>query len=259
MARLSRTDLANALALFGEVLDVAAADERSDDWTMERLAVLVGVDDASYTEWSASSQLLHGSGWPPWDGWRRMTPEEIEIVRAQNPWCRYSERTGDRFFTAIRLTDLVSLREFSGSDLYPLAGYRYGLQARLPGRVPGSHWTIHLARDREFSDRDLQIVDAVRPAFFAYERERRLLVMVEQLRSELHGPKVVDGLSPREHEVLDLVALGATNDDIARELYIAQGTVRKHLENIYRKLNVRSRTAALARSQRTTVHGGHPR
>ena len=220
--------------------------------------ILVGADDASYTEWDASSQLLHGSGWPPWDGWRRLTPEEMEINIAQNPYCRHAELTGDRYFMATRLTDLVSLDEFRGSDLFPIADHPYGLQARHPGRVPGSHWTVHLARDWEFSDRDLQIVDLIRPALITYERERRLLLMVEQLRGMARGQEESDGLSRREHEVLDLVADGATNDDIARELCIAQGTVRKHLENIYRKLSVRSRTAALARSRRTTVHGGHP-
>ena len=259
MGRLTRTDLASVIAYIGEVLDVAAADERPADWIMERLAILVGADDASYTEWDASSQLLHGSGWPPWDGWRRLTPEEMEINIAQNPWCRYADLTGDRYFMATRLTDLVSLDEFRGSDLFPVADHPYGLQARLPGRVSGSHWTVHLARDWEFSDRDLQIVDLVRPALIAYERERRLLHIVEQLRGVAHGQQQApDGLSPREHEVLDLVADGATNDDIARELCIAPGTARKHLENIYRKLSVRSRTAALARSRRTTVHGGHP-
>ena len=44
-----------------------------------------------------------------------------------------------------------------------------------------------------------------------------------------------------------LVSEGKTNSQIACELWIAHGTVRKHLEHIYRKLGVQSRTAALAR------------
>ena len=59
-------------------------------------------------------------------------------------------------------------------------------------------------------------------------------------------------LSEREHQVLDRLAEGASNQDIADALHISPGTVRKHLENIYAKLEVTSRMAALARTGRTT-------
>jgi hypothetical protein len=45
-----------------------------------------------------------------------------------------------------------------------------------------------------------------------------------------------------------LVAAGHTNGQIARRLRISEGTVRTHLENIYRLLQVSSRTAAVARA-----------
>ncbi len=54
-------------------------------------------------------------------------------------------------------------------------------------------------------------------------------------------------LTERESEILDLVALGSTNAEIAEALWIAPGTVRKHLENVYEKLEVHSRTAAVAK------------
>ncbi len=54
-------------------------------------------------------------------------------------------------------------------------------------------------------------------------------------------------LTSREREVLSWVARGKTNAEIARLLWLAPGTVRKHLENVYAKLGVNSRTAAVAR------------
>ncbi|UCC55006.1 MAG: response regulator transcription factor [Anaerolineaceae bacterium] len=60
---------------------------------------------------------------------------------------------------------------------------------------------------------------------------------------------VVEPLSKRELEVIQLIASGATNAEIAQELYIAVGTVKNHVKNIYSKLDVHSRTQAIARSR----------
>jgi DNA-binding CsgD family transcriptional regulator len=55
------------------------------------------------------------------------------------------------------------------------------------------------------------------------------------------------GLTPRELEVLRLVADGLSNVEIGQTLWITRATVTKHLEQAYRKLGVHSRTAAVAR------------
>ncbi len=54
------------------------------------------------------------------------------------------------------------------------------------------------------------------------------------------------GLTPRELEVLQLVATGMSNRDIAGHLYLSEKTVARHLSNIFGKLDVGSRTAATA-------------
>ena len=58
------------------------------------------------------------------------------------------------------------------------------------------------------------------------------------------------GLTAREAEVLQLVGRGLTNKEAARMLGVRVSTVRKHLENVYAKLEVGTRTAALARAFR---------
>jgi DNA-binding NarL/FixJ family response regulator len=52
-------------------------------------------------------------------------------------------------------------------------------------------------------------------------------------------------LSPRETQVLEMASSGLTNAQIAAELFLAERTVHKHLENAFRKLDVHSRTDAV--------------
>ena len=87
----------------------------------------------------------------------------------------------------------------------------------------------------------------------AYESVRALSMKVEAIRSAPSSSEAA--LTPREREILDLVASGANNAAIAEKLWISPWTVKKHLENIYAKLEVGSRTAALARTGRSSVEG----
>jgi len=60
-------------------------------------------------------------------------------------------------------------------------------------------------------------------------------------------------LTPREIEVLSLMAAGATNAGIARELFISEGTVKSHVKRILRKLNASNRAEAVSRYLRSKV------
>lgn len=55
-------------------------------------------------------------------------------------------------------------------------------------------------------------------------------------------------LSWREREVLQLMAAGRKNQEIARELVVVTGTVKAHINSIYRKLAVNNRVQAIARA-----------
>ena len=62
-------------------------------------------------------------------------------------------------------------------------------------------------------------------------------------------------LSEREREVLDLIAAGSTNREIAERLYLSPHTVKEHTSSLYRKLRARNRAEAVQRAQRIGLLG----
>jgi DNA-binding NarL/FixJ family response regulator len=70
----------------------------------------------------------------------------------------------------------------------------------------------------------------------------------QRLLSRVRAPATA--LSRRELEVLGRVAQGASNDDVARALFLSRATVKSHLVHVYEKLGVDSRTAAVAEARR---------
>jgi LuxR family transcriptional regulator, maltose regulon positive regulatory protein len=80
---------------------------------------------------------------------------------------------------------------------------------------------------------------------------RKLLAALERDDSSatLSAGRLPEPLSERELEVLQLIAVGRTNRRIASELFVSVGTVKTHINNLYRKLDAHSRTQALARAR----------
>ncbi len=79
----------------------------------------------------------------------------------------------------------------------------------------------------------------------------RVLQEVREARAipQRAAQPLAEPLSERELEVLDLIAAGLTNPEIAGRLFIATGTVKRHINNIYGKLDVRHRAEAIARGR----------
>ena len=69
--------------------------------------------------------------------------------------------------------------------------------------------------------------------------------MIHQRRTDNRIPApLVEALTPREKQVLQLLAQGLSNKAIADKLILGPCTIKTHLHNIYRKLKVRNRTSA---------------
>jgi two-component system response regulator DesR len=72
---------------------------------------------------------------------------------------------------------------------------------------------------------------------------------------ERHEQSGALGLSERERSVLQLMASGSTNPEIAAELHLSKHTVKEHTSAVYRKLGVRNRTEAVQRAERLGLVG----
>ncbi|NMO49596.1 helix-turn-helix transcriptional regulator [Actinoplanes sp. TBRC 11911] len=171
-----------------------------------------------------------------------VTPEEeAELDRAfwRHYWnsrgCCYPDVTGD-LTTVTTMADFYSDRELLASPMYneflKPVGYRE-MMLCLPSR-PGRVLRVIFWRGsgNNFTERDRGLLTLLRPHLHRIYRA---------------GRDRTDILTARQRELLGLVAAGHTNVQIARRLYISEPTVRKHLENIFARLDVSSRTAAVSK------------
>jgi DNA-binding CsgD family transcriptional regulator len=135
-----------------------------------------------------------------------------------------------------------SLIEFAGSDARRLLRRYFGTGAErvLPDALQA--W-FRSESTRLRANNAFPIPG--RPLTITGGAGRRLVVHRVDETLLLH--EEVTNLTVREREILDLVAKGDSNVEIAAHLSISPGTVRIHLQRAYKKLGVRSRTAALAR------------
>lgn len=159
-------------------------------------------------------------------------------LKHQHAVCEYFARTGD--YRPRRISDLLPLREWRSRELYNVVfrPYQYELEVRIPSPRTGHTRTfLFHAQQRDFGEHDRLVLELLRPHL-----ER--IVDRNERRASPEGDLP---LTRREREILGWVERGKTNAEIAEILWLSPGTVRKHLENAYGKLGVRTRTAAVAR------------
>jgi DNA-binding NarL/FixJ family response regulator len=99
-------------------------------------------------------------------------------------------------------------------------------------------------------------IGATNPGAVAEQALRRL--GVRTWRRGPAGANAIAGLTQREREVLDLLAGGATNPEIADRLFLSRKTVERHVSNVLAKAGVRNR-AELAGRVRAQANEGTPR
>ena len=198
-----------------------------------------GFDSERQETWSTQfmpdgGAVAEGSDPVRWEHYRHCEP------------CSYPDRTGD-LRSVVKISDFYSARQWHTVGTHcginrPM-GFEHDLMLTLPaspGPVPAPSRTIRLFFFRgpgpDFSERDRALLTLLRPhlqqAYLDAERRRH------------PAPR----LTPRQKDLLRLLAAGHTNSQIARRLGISEGTVRSHLEGIYERLNVSSRTAAVTRA-----------
>jgi DNA-binding CsgD family transcriptional regulator len=83
------------------------------------------------------------------------------------------------------------------------------------------------------------------------------VVVVKEVRVREGGPFVLNaaalrerGLTPREHEILGLIAQGLSNREIGEKLFVSENTVKTHSARVFEKMNVARRTQAVQEGRR---------
>jgi len=221
----------------------ALADEHAFPLeTLEALARIIPCDSVGYSELDRlNKRVIEYVGTDQDDGgddhlfWQ---------IVGEHPLCRYQQAYAD--FSAKRLSDVIPHRQLVRTRVYAewFRPYRIGAELEV-GIVRSRTRTRNFVFERaegDFSARDVAVLGMIAPHLARIHETtqlRRVAATVE--------PGTFEHLTTRELEILELVAVGLTNAAIAERLWISPGTVKKHLDNVYAKLGVANRTAAVAR------------
>jgi DNA-binding CsgD family transcriptional regulator len=151
--------------------------------------------------------------------------------------CCRPQLTGD-YQSVWKVSDYLSDRQLANSivgEWFRVIGARHEIAVPLPARgAEDRRMLLFRSEGRDFTERERLLLAMLRPHF------------VEVLRAHERRRAGIPDLTARQLQLLQLVADGHSNTQIAHRLFVAEGTVRKHLENIYERLGVTSRTAAVA-------------
>jgi DNA-binding CsgD family transcriptional regulator len=205
---------------------------------LERLTELIGVDHAlAYIEYDLDT---HAWG-----------PSSVEYPVVEYPWfddpvlCNFNPLREESFGDSeipLTLSDFLTprarLRNPYFQEVMRPSGIEHELKIFLPA-PPGITCEFDFTRGpgSDFDERDRAMLLLLRP---------HLARLRHRWAQSIHS----DYLTAREHEIIRHVARGLTNREIAEHLVVSTNTVRSHLDHIYEKLGVHTRTAAVAAATR---------
>jgi LuxR family maltose regulon positive regulatory protein len=110
------------------------------------------------------------------------------------------------------------------------------------------NWRLVTGRSKNLTEVQTRLMAYAEKLLEAFPNHApQLPITIEQAHSPALQSSLIDPLSARELEVLHLIAEGLSNLAIAQKLFLSTGTVKVHLKHIYEKLDVNSRTQAVAR------------
>ena len=247
--RLGHRDFDAALALITDAADTSGA-QPFELPAIERLLRVIPAEAAGYFEYDGgglgsgtpnSFLVVHpslGEG-PDW------ASDGVQEAVASWPLQDIPHVPGVPFGSPLKLSDFLTGRRLQRNPYYALImrGGPGKLEHELKVWLPAPKGTCRgffLVRTRgqpDFDERDRAMLTLVRP----------YLARIRARWERRYRPPI---LTKREAEVVGLVAEGLTNGEIAARLFLSPTTVRTHLENVFEKLGVHTRTAAVARLRR---------
>ena len=242
MVRLGHRDYNGAIEL---VAEAAASDgmQPFECAVVERLLGLVPADCAGYYEFR-DTRTSHPAvnmffAAQPLD-WPHVDWCSAEVGATVHSWPLLDARTSASVLP-LRLSDFLTPEQLRRNAWYDAVqrprDVAFEIKAWLPA-PPGLTRAFFLVRAsdrRDFTERDRAVLALLRPH----------LASIRDRWERRHRPPL---LTAREAEVLDLVAKGLTNAEVGADLFLSRTTVRTHLENIFEKLGVHTRSAAVARA-----------
>ena len=167
--------------------------------------------------------------------WLPAIDEAVDALCAFNP---LREKSVGGAAEPLILSDFLSAYQRRRNPYYTEVLRPYQIEHQLKLFLPAPRgtsrgFTFDRGPGRDFGKRDRDLLTLLRPH-------------LTRLRQRWHESFRSDCLTAREHTIIRLVATGLTNRQIAAHLIISPGTVRTHLDHIYRKLDVHTRSAAVA-------------
>ena len=220
----------------------------------ESVSVLLPADSLGWVavDMPAGNAEIHGTG----DSGR---PEVVRaltrVARAHPMLLSYGEHPGD--MSPRRMSDLIPLSEWQSHQVYaevfqPLLGTTHQVSITITPLLEGTWegWGFNRAC-RDFTDDEMVTAARLQPVLMALNHAS--VRAFGRAHPGLPSPQQAEtaeriGLTPRETRVLELLATGLTADAIGHICRISPRTVRKHLQNIYAKLDCHDRLMAVRRA-----------